>query len=543
MAVPTLDAIRRATGWSSVVDLDTEEGRAFLQDRLAFLGKVAFVLSIASLLLGRLALVLGGSVAAVSAAMRGAIAAQIATDVFYLAMWLGCRRGRLSRHALAVVDGAFPIVSTTAVALPLALWPGALPGLEWAVLLVLTHVLVGRAVFVPSPPLRTLIIGFLAAVPVAAAMWRDEAGRATPGSVGGIVHRATWVALSIATATVTSSVIYGLRRQVREARHLGQYTLQEKLGEGGMGVVYRAQHAMLRRPTAIKLLRPDKAGAQSLARFEREVQLTAQLSHPNTVSVFDYGRTPDGVFYYAMEFLEGINLESLVREFGPQDPGRVVHILRQVAGSLAEAHGFGLVHRDVKPANIDPVPAWRRARRGEGGRLRSGQGPRAHVEHGPHAGQRHHGHAHVPGSGSDHRSGDGRRPQRYLCPGRRGLLPARGRARLRGRNAGRGLQPPLADASRRAVQAPGAAAASGPRVRPFLTCLEKDPARRPPTADALSTHLAMCVGVDEWGEGKAREWWKNHGHASAAWPGQSARDRDRARRCRWGLSAIAVPRK
>ena len=466
MAVPTLDAIRRATGWSSVVDLDTEEGHAFLQDRLAFLGKVAFVLSIASLLLGRLALVLGGSVAAVSAAMRGAIAAQIATDVFYLAMWLGCRRGRLSRHALAVVDAAFPIVSTTAVALPLVLWPGALPGLEWAVLLVLTHVLVGRAVFVPSPPLRTLIIGFLAAVPVAAAMWRDEAGRATPGSVGGIVHRATWVALSIATATVTSSVIYGLRRQVREARHLGQYTLQEKLGEGGMGVVYRAQHAMLRRPTAIKLLRPDKAGAQSLARFEREVQLTAQLSHPNTVSVFDYGRTPDGVFYYAMEFLEGINLESLVREFGPQDPGRVVHILRQVAGSLARGARVRARAPRRQARQHHPVPARRRARRGQGRRLRSGQGPRAHGEHRPHAGQRHHGHAHVPGSGSDHRSGDGRRPQRYLCPGRRRLLPARGRARLRGWNAGGGLQPPLADASRRAVQAPGAAAASGPRVRP-----------------------------------------------------------------------------
>src|SRR4029078_11327410 len=100
MAGPTLDAIRRATGWSSVVDLDTEEGRAFLQDRLAFLGKVAFVLSVASLLVGQLPLAIGASVAVRTVAMRGAIAAQLTTDVFYLGMWLACRRGRLSRPIL-----------------------------------------------------------------------------------------------------------------------------------------------------------------------------------------------------------------------------------------------------------------------------------------------------------------------------------------------------------------------------------------------------------------------------------------------------------
>jgi eukaryotic-like serine/threonine-protein kinase len=176
-----------------------------------------------------------------------------------------------------------------------------------------------------------------------------------------ILRRAFWglmTLLALSAVGIFAAMLFIARQQkalqkaTLAARHLGQYALEEKLGAGGMGTVYKARHAMLRRPTAVKLLDVDKVSDAALARFEREVQMTSALTHPNTVAVFDYGRTPEGIFYYAMEYLDGMNLDDLIERFGPLSEARTVYLLRQVCGSLAEAHAAGLVHRDVKPANI-----------------------------------------------------------------------------------------------------------------------------------------------------------------------------------------------
>ena len=167
----------------------------------------------------------------------------------------------------------------------------------------------------------------------------------------------TMLAAAVGLSVFGTAKTEALREEVRTAREavreLGQYRLRRKLGHGGMGEVYLAEHRLLKRPCALKRIHPKYINnADQLRRFQREVQATAQLRHPNIVEIYDYGRADDGTFFYVMEHVPGINLEEMVLRYGPLTPDRVVYLLRQVCGALREAHRIGLVHRDIKPSNI-----------------------------------------------------------------------------------------------------------------------------------------------------------------------------------------------
>ncbi|MCB9744678.1 MAG: serine/threonine protein kinase [Alphaproteobacteria bacterium] len=174
----------------------------------------------------------------------------------------------------------------------------------------------------------------------------DSGSQVVVAVIAGLVVLAAF----LAGAVLINKVVE--RRVASVIAQLGQYQLIAPIGEGAMGTVWRASHAMLQRPTAVKLIRNEDADEEDIERFAREVKLTSRLTHPNTIAIYDFGRTPEGVFYYAMEYLPGITLEDLVAHVGALEPSRVIHLLRQAAGSLAEAHEAGLIHRDVKPANL-----------------------------------------------------------------------------------------------------------------------------------------------------------------------------------------------
>jgi eukaryotic-like serine/threonine-protein kinase len=265
-------------------------------------------------------------------------------------VWLVVRVRELGSSALKLLDATntlLPCFAYAAMGMT-----GSTLDIEFAMSFAVMLTLLARAIIVPSSGRRTLVVSTIAGLStvVASAVIHRSSGAIAASIFASMTLG--WMTASTALATVASAVIYGLRREVRRAMQLGQYTLLERIGEGGMGAVYRANHAMLKRPTAIKLLPPDKVGGMAIERFEREVQLTAELTHPNTIRIYDFGRTADGVFYYAMELLNGGTLNEIVETFGPLPPARVVAILEQVAGALREAHDVGLIHRDIKPANI-----------------------------------------------------------------------------------------------------------------------------------------------------------------------------------------------
>jgi serine/threonine-protein kinase len=508
------------------------------QERLSKFGRV-----LAGVTLGYVGLVLFTIVFVGNGALLRYCVPLLVAGVAFAALWLLLRGApRPARFVRAVELGTLFVGTAAFSTLALVMDLTASP--DMVVRSALTYMLLVYAVYVPSTARHTLVVAGLMTLPllgcifVAFSAW-DPALHDPPaalwrkGQVGDMAYPAVTASafiwgIAVAMAAGFSQTVHGLRKAVRDVRRLGQYTLEEKLGEGGMGVVYRASHGMLRRPTAIKLLLPERAGREALARFEREVQRTAMLSHPNTVTVFDYGRTTDGVFYYAMELLEGTSLDALVELDGPQPEERVIHLLEQAAASLAEAHGAGLIHRDIKPGNIllvDRAGIPDLVKVVDFGLVKDvGGSPAA-----------------PPATALTLADAITGTPL-YLSPemlsapetvdGRADLyaLGAVGYWLLTGTHVfnARSVVEVCAHHLHSLPEAPSArlGAPVSPELEALLlSCLAKRPEERPPSAEALRERLRSCARAGEWTSARAAQWWATHrerlrSHAAGARTGR-----------------------
>ena len=501
-AVVPPDALRPRvpSAFSGTTSVDSR----LLQDRLRVFAAVAFPIGASFYAVSHVLVRLGYeppmSVAA-HAALLGILGSLGGT-------WLYCRGASRSERSLRALDaGLLVLTGVLALFVPAGAVPE--PMLRGLVMLLAVNlILFTRSIFIPSSAQRTLAVSAAAALPLALYALANESVRLS-------VWKVMWLLAAITVSTAGSAVIYGLRREVRHARQLGQYTLEEKIGEGGMGVVYRARHAMLRRPTAVKLLQPDRVGEASLRRFEREVQLTASLTHPNTVAVFDYGRTPDGIFYYAMEYLDGLDLEELVggrRAAAARPRGRTSS--RQVLGRARR----GARHRPRPPRRQarqrHPVRARRRARRREGRRLRPRQGARGRRRRGAEPRRRPPRHASLPRAGGDPLA---RPPTRAPTSTRsaRSRTSSSPAARVRGPHGDRGLQPAPPRRARASLREARPRPARGARGvgarRAWRRTRSGARARRPRPRSGWSAREPASGRPDD-----ARAWWAVKGRALAA---------------------------
>lgn len=270
------------------------------------------------------------------------------------------RQGALSSKRLLDLGLIFYVLGTLGIAvrefghgLPLAADGSLIPVTAECVWIV------AYPLVVPNTPSKTLVASMLAASmgPLGLLLSAPPSGSfERPLETAAYFLRSNYMCAVF--ASVIARIVHRFTVRLENARAIGSYELVERIGAGGMGEVWRAHHRLLARPAAIKLIRSDKLGESLRARetlvqrFELEARETAALRSTHTIDVYDFGLTEDGDFYYVMELLEGVSLEQLVREFGPVEPARTVYLLRQVCHSLGEAHARGLVHRDVKPANI-----------------------------------------------------------------------------------------------------------------------------------------------------------------------------------------------
>ena len=281
--------------------------------------------------------------------VMGAISLVVSLGLFWYA-----RRSRRDPRFLLNLGLAYEVL--IALSIGLLDWAYNMPmGLSWMSIIILIF-----AAIIPAPPVKTLVVALLAASmdPVGALIWKAAGQQHVPGA-GHVFLHAFPNYLCALIAPLISHIITSLGREVRKAREMGSYVLGARIGAGGMGEVWQATHRFLARPAAIKLIKPEVLGAMTKAqgdvlaqRFRREAQAAAMLRSPHTIQLYDFGVTSDGTFYYVMELLNGMDLQTLVSKHGALPPARVIFLLRQACESLAEAHQRGLVHRDIKPGNI-----------------------------------------------------------------------------------------------------------------------------------------------------------------------------------------------
>jgi serine/threonine-protein kinase len=391
-------------------------------------------------------------------------------------------------------------------------WTPNVSGLSWICVVILVHPLL-----VPTPPGRTLLASFAAASMDLVGLGITSARGVELPAASVLVWTYLPNYLTALLAVIPSRVRFRMEQHREQARELGSYRLGEVLGRGGMGEVYRAEHRLLARPAAVKLVRPELLGAadagareQIVRRFEREAKVTARLRSPHTVLVYDYGVSGDGELYYVMEMLDGVDVHALVRDFGPVPPERAVHVLLQVCDSLAEAHGEQLIHRDIKPSNVYLCRYGRRL-----DFVKVVDFGLAKYLDGADGDSRVTREAAIPGTPAF------MAPEQIL--GNDSVGPATdlyavgclahwlltGRLVFEGRST-------IDILAQHARSEPTAPSRSGELPIPaeldriVLQCLDKQPERRPESADALARLLATVPLADPWTAERARHWWERH---------------------------------
>lgn len=445
--------------------------------------------------------------------------------LFGLVVFYVSRRGRIGPALLLDLGLAFEVVGAFGIAMAefWAIFPvwdeEAMQyvhlGLSWVCVWILIFPLVA-----PNTPGKVLLAALASAsAPPITILLSRAAGASSPDAplLPLLVYFPFTTYLCAGLAYFVSRIVYRYGLRLMKAREVGSYRLVERLGTGGMGEVWRAEHRLLARPAAVKLVRGDVLGSDpatrrmALRRFEREARATAALGSTHTIQLYDFGTTEEGAFYYVMELLDGLSLDALVERFGPQPAGRVVHLLLQVCHSLGEAHARGMIHRDVKPANIY---ACRLGPDRDFVKVLDFGLVKGVAEEGPDATE-------LTAAGMAAGTPAFMAPEmatgREAVDGRADLygLGCVAYWLLTGQRVFEGdsplavlldhvRTPPDPPSSRTEIGVPGQLEAI------VLSCLEKDPADRPRSAENLADRLRRTGLAEEWGEEEARQWWGLH---------------------------------